>query len=96
MSPYVVLTADPRGEAIVATLTDDEVRAVLNLTHQAGVGTADEPFIPEETPLEHREWLVETFTLSLGADAPAALAERAGLVVAARPTRRLSVGRAGT
>lgn len=84
MAPYVLLTADPRVTAIVDTLTDDEVLAVLNLTHQAGVGTADEPFIPEETPLENREWLVETFTLSLGAGAPAALAELAGFVVDAR------------
>lgn len=84
MPNYVVLTADPRVTAIVETLTDDEVLAVLNLTHQASVGTADEPFIPEETALEHREWLIETFTLSLGGGASEALAELAGFVVAAR------------
>ena len=38
MAPDALLTADPRVTAIVDTLTDDEVRAVLNLTHQAGVG----------------------------------------------------------
>jgi hypothetical protein len=81
---YVFLTADPRVEAIVATLTDAAVREVLALTHQDGVGTADEPFTLAETAAENRACLIETFTLSLGAGAPTTLATLEAFAATAR------------